>query len=132
MAMQEAIVQILEGTPPLTALVSSRIYPLRLPHGVDLPALTYRLVSAPRDQTQDGPSGLTMARVQVSAWATDYDQAKAIATAVRQGVQGYRGELQGVRVDSIRMINETDLDDPEPGIYQIAMDFAVDHAEALA
>ncbi|HEY8766046.1 MAG TPA: DUF3168 domain-containing protein [Dehalococcoidia bacterium] len=111
---------------------SGRAYPYKLPQGVTLPACTYYKVSAPRDHTQQGPSGLVSARIQVSSWGTTYDAAKTLSDAVRQALDGYMGTTDGVYIGGVQLVNETDLSEPEPEIFQTAMDFRVMHGEQIA
>lgn len=131
MSMGAAIVALLEASATVEDVAGDRIYPVKLPRGVTLPAITYLTVSAPRDETQQGPSGLVMARVQVSCWGDNYDDSKAVAEAVRRTLDGYRGTSAGTRIDGVRLLNERDDIEAEPGTYQTALDFAVSHAEPI-
>ena len=124
--IEEAVRSLLSG------LASGRIYPYKLPQGVALPACTYMKVSAPRDHTQQGPSGLVSARIQVSSWGNAYDDAKTLSDAVRQALDGYMGTTDGVYIGGVQLVNETDLSEPEPAIFQTAMDFKVLHGEQIA
>jgi hypothetical protein len=129
--IEEALVALLEGAAAVTDIAGERIYPVRLPRGATLPAVTYFLVSGPRDQTQQGPSGLVPARIQVSCWAEGYDAMKSLADAIRLTLDGYRGTTEGVRIGGIELINSQDLFEPEPEIYQRALDFRVKHSETI-
>jgi hypothetical protein len=126
-----AVVSILEGSPAVTALAGQRIYPVRLPRGVTLPAITYLIVSAPRDETQQGPSGLVYTRLQVSCWGEDYDAAKAVSEAVRRTLDGYRGTVADLRIDGVELLSERDDIEPEPGTYQSVLDLRVKYAEPV-
>jgi hypothetical protein len=121
--VEEAIVSLLSG------VAGGRSYGYRLPRNVTLPALTYMKVSGPRDQTQEGPSGLVAARVQVSSWGATYGAAKTLSNAVRLALDGYRGTTLDVRIDGIQLLNESDQNEPEPDTYQVIMDFRVMYAE---
>src|SRR5215207_8759733 len=117
--MIEAAMQILL-TP-----VAERTYGFKLPPNTTLPAVTFFKVSGPRDQTQQGPSGLVAARIQVTSWGRDYTASKVLSNEVRLALDGYRGVLEDVRIDGIELINEMDDNEPEPNIFKTIMDFRV-------
>jgi len=112
----------------LTA-IEARTYGFKLPSNTSLPAITFFKVSAPRDQTQQGPSGLVSARMQVTSWGRDYTASKTLSNQVRLALDGYRGALDDVRIDGIELINEIDDNEPEPNIFKTIMDFRVKYSE---
>lgn len=115
------------------ATVSSRVYPIRLPQSVTYPALVYRLVSAPRIQTHNGPMGKTFARYDIAAYGTTYATAKAAAEQVRIALDGFSGTMNDVTVANIRHDGERDLHDPEAengsGVYFVVGEFVVEYSE---
>ena len=64
---------------------SARIYPLLMPQGGALPAVTYQRISTPRIDTASllGNNARVRCRMQVDCWASTFAQAKALADAVR-------------------------------------------------
>lgn len=116
-------------TAMLAGLAGGRIFPYRLPRAVALPAITYMKVSAPRDETQQGASGLVMARLQVSSWGDTYDDAKVLSDSVRQALDGFMGEASGIYIGGIECLNETDQTESEPDVYQTILDFRVKYCE---
>lgn len=109
--------------------VERRTYGFKLPTDAQLPAITFMKVSAPRDQTQEGPSGLVSARIQVSSWGENYTASKVLSKDVRFALDGYKGALNGVRIDGVELLNEMDGNEAEPNIFQTIMDFRVKYAE---
>ncbi len=74
------------------SLVSTRVYPLNIPQEATLPAIAYQRISGRQDLTHDQPQrGLLRARIQVTITSTDYDDVKAVATAIRLLFNGFRG-----------------------------------------
>jgi hypothetical protein len=65
------------------AVFASRIYPVRLPPGVDYPAMTYQLITSPRDRTQTGVS-LIMARFRMLIWGKVHDDTTDGAAVLRK------------------------------------------------
>lgn len=109
--------------------VQARTYGFKLPLNTTLPAITFFKVSAPRDQTQEGPSGLVTARFQVSSWGKTYTDSKQLSRSVRLALDGFRGAFNEVRIDGVELMNEMDGNEPEPNIFQTIMDFRVKYAE---
>lgn len=121
-----------EAVQTLLTAVSPRTYGFKLPENSTLPAVTFMKVSAPRDQTQEGPSGLVSARFQVVAWGKNYTASKRLSKDVRFALDGYnhRNEyIQGVRIDGIELMNEIDGNEAEPNVFQTIMDFRIKYAE---
>ena len=127
--METAVRAILAADGTVSGLVSSRIYPMKLPQGPTMPAITYSRVSGPRVETITGPSGLAHPRVQVDSWASTYAGVKALATAVRKALDGYRGTIASVRVGGIIMDGELDLYEPGVEEYRVTQDYVVWHDE---
>jgi hypothetical protein len=90
--IEEGIVYRLKNYSGLSALVGDRIYPLKLPQGVILPAVTYQRISTPRVITHDqGTGGLAMPRFQFSAYDDGYSSVKAVIKQIREALNGYKG-----------------------------------------
>ncbi len=109
--------------------IEARTFAFKLPTNSTLPAITFFKVSAPRDQTQEGPSGLVSARFQVCSWGQKYTDSKTLSQEVRLRLDGFRGEVDDVRIDGIELMNEMDGNEAEPNIFQTIMDFRVKYAE---
>ncbi len=139
MDIMQAVRTQLAATAGVTALVGNRIHPLRLPPGGALPAITYQMVSDPRQYTHDGAAGLAQPRIQITCWGeTDsngnslYSSAKALAAAVRVALSAFSGTLGGaggVFTGYCFTANEIDLYDPETKRYYTAVDFFLGHNE---
>ena len=111
------------------ALISSRVYSVRLPQNVTFPALTFLKVSGARDHTLTGPSGIARPRFQVSCWSESYETAKLVSAQVRTALDGISVLMGTVLAGAVLLLGETDLVDPARNVYQIALDFEVIHRE---
>lgn len=119
--------------------VGDRVYPLTLPQQVELPALTYQVISdvptITHSDVQDVATytGLrhTFTRVQFGCYGRTYDEAEALADELQALAVGYRGLWGDVTVDSV--VADIRLDDwePEPGIYRVICDLIVGHKGGL-
>lgn len=115
-----------DGT--VSGLVSTRIYPIKLPQNPTYPALVYRRISGPRLRHMTGTSGRGEARIQIDSWATSYVGAQALAAAVRSSLHGFIGSLTTLDV-AIGLANEIDDYDEDAEKYRVIQDYTVQHTE---
>lgn len=127
----------LAGTPGVRALVADRVYPLVVPQDVAMPAVAYQKVNSERigvHGTSGGPgfgvAGWARTRVQVTCHAEEYADARALADAVRTGLDGFRGVMNDeVRVDGCRVENEVDGYNQVAGYATVRVDLVMVHRE---
>lgn len=118
----------------IAAQVGARVFPSFLPQGIVAPSIVYHRISGFGDHTMQGPSGYTVSRVQVTAFAQALDTAEAIANLVKARLDGYRGTmgagLAAVKVQGV--FYETDnpptFDDARK-IYGAGRDYMVHFGE---
>lgn len=129
---EQALYARLAAVAGVTALVSTRIYPVKLPQNATLPAVTYQRVSTSRAGAMGADPGVAWARIQVTSWATSYSGLKSLSEAVRAALQRYSGSSGGVTVLDVTLDSELDLygeDESEAGVFAVAQDFTVIHRE---
>ncbi len=115
----------LTGHAGLAALVDTRVYPMLLPQGATLPALTYQRISTVQTYSHQGDSGLATVRMQVDCWGATYASAKAVAAQVKAALSGYTSSAIG----RCHLVAERDLYDPETGHYRVIIDFMIGYQE---
>lgn len=134
MTIEEALYAELAGYAGLSALVGTRIYPMRLPENATLPGVIYYRMSSGRENDFTGATGLAHPTFRVQVWADDYKEAHTVATQVRKALDGNTSQWGGGSGvwASGRLMNDVDLLDPdlETPAYGVAMDFEVWHSEA--
>lgn len=135
--VNDAIYYILSNAAGVTAITSTRIYPLQAPQNVTRPYITYQRISTERDGSLDGPNGLVSASVQVDCWATTNDAARALADAVRLAFDDYRGSaastiIQGVFLKQDFDNWEQELAGGESLLHRVTLEFNVWHEETAA
>jgi len=131
--IQHALETILEEDSGVSAIVSSRVYPLLRSTGSALPAITYQKIDGPRLQSHDGPSGTAHPRFQVNIWAKKYTEVVTLAERVRIALDGYSGTVGTVVIQAITLEDEADAmeaeDVEEMKMYGIRQDYFVWHEE---
>jgi hypothetical protein len=133
---EQAISARLRAFAGLTALVGTKIYPVVMPQGTVLPAVTYRRTAGPRVQNLAGSSGLARPVIAVDVFAASYSSAKAIGEQVRLALSDQGGSWGSCTVQNCVFLGDRDVaDDLEqeaPSVYRVSLEFEVWHAETRA
>ncbi len=103
----------------LSALVGNKVFALVIPQGTKLPCITFQRIGGMPANTLSGHSGLEEIDLQIDVWARDYDEAKAIAKAVRAGMPP-----SGPRF-SAHLIEDQDLYEDGTNYFRVNMEFKV-------
>lgn len=139
--MEAAIRTLLLESAAVTELVvvsgQVRIYPLRAPQGLPaqtMPMLVYQRVS---DSTEYGLSlvGPIRSRLQITAWAVNYDVCKDLAHKARLAIEGFEGKRSGETILGVFHGGGRDLpfeQDLNAQVYGHSQDFVVVYKAAIA
>jgi hypothetical protein len=93
-----------------------------------MPAVLFNVLATDPVRTLTGSSRVATSRVQVDAVATDPATAAALATAIRDRLECYRGTIAGVRLLWVAITDAKDIIEPpesgsdDPAIHRITMD----------
>ena len=120
----------LVGNTSVTAIVSSRIYPVLAPASAALPFVTGRRSAITREQTLGPPMGVPRVSVEYSIYATTYEQARDTADAMRRVLDGYGGTADNTEVKQTSLENESDdfvtlAGADMPPVYQVTQTYDV-------
>ncbi len=121
MNVEQQLTAVLEANATVAALVTTagvaRIYPLLMPQGVTLPAISYqRVATIPHDDLELAQNHERV-RVQIDCWDDDYAGAKALAAAVRTALQ--------VTPVFGQLLMELDDYDSEEKLFRVTQDFNI-------
>lgn len=128
--LDEGLVSYLTGYSGLTALISTRVYPFKIPQAATLPCLTYQRISTPRSLSHDSSgigNELAHPRFQFDAWATTYASAKAISDQVRAALNGHTGSMGGVTIRAALVDDERTSFEPETNLFRVSSDYIIWH-----
>ncbi len=134
MLLHEALYKQLTTATLTTKLGSTAIYPIMIPQGVNLPAVTYQEISESPVHAMGADPSLMFPRFEISSWSSSYKQVKIIADSVKSVLRDFGstklgGAAAGVYVQRIFFENETDfLDiDRETGTmtFHVAQDYII-------
>lgn len=126
------VYNILSNASDLTALVSTRLNPLRIPQESAFPAIAYNLVSVIASPTNTSHSRTDFARVQVSSFGTTFASATEVAAQVRAAFEAasYPNIFNDYYCQAIEFDGEVHLVEDEAGfagIYHVAQDFIINY-----
>lgn len=126
------VYNILSNNSALTALVSSRINPIRIPQESAFPAIAYNLVSVIASPTNTSHSRTDFARVQVSSFGTTFASVMEVAEQVRAALEAptYPNIFNDYYCQSIEFDGEVHLAEDEAGfagVYHVAQDFIINY-----
>lgn len=106
----------------ITALASTRVYPVVLPTDPTLPAMTYMFIGGSGQPSFD-TRGMQKARVEINCWGNTYSDAVTLREAVILTLAGYSDENF-----SAMYMQSTDFFDHELLQYRAMAEFYVFYA----
>lgn len=128
MPLHDAIYSHLSGYAGLTALVSTRIYPIYRAQDSALPAVTFLKVAGTSLNVWQGVCGERI-RIQISVWAETVRTANSVSAQVRAAMTTFQGVFSDVTVRSTDFLGDQDLYDTDPdgnkGTAHQALEFEV-------
>jgi hypothetical protein len=116
--IEQTVYTVLSANTAVQAIVGAKIYPLVMPEGVAVPALVYQKVGTTVVNSLEGFSGIESVRLQFSCYAPTLLQAKQLALAVSNA-------LDGAAVLKSTRTMELDGQDPETKNFRVVVDFNI-------
>lgn len=116
----------LVNTSAVTALVGTKICPIKAGQNDTYPYIIYESISKPSLQTKDGNSDWYKCRFQISMLATSLASVQAIAGAVRTALDGASGTIASFTVQNITFEDERDIFNDNSaidGVYMLQQDY---------
>lgn len=112
--VESRVYSALASSSSIRLICGDNVFPLQIPQGTCLPAITYQRVSTLPHSTLRGYTSEN-ARVQVNSYTLTYLQSKELAKAVREAMGGttLRAEFQ----------SEQDFINPGGDVYVVTADF---------
>lgn len=114
----------------VSALVSTRIYPIRMPQSPTLPLITYQQVAAEYEHAMGSDPNVEWARMQVTSWAETLTSARSLAKKVKACLRRATGTAASTVVQHSRIEMQIDGYEDGPQRYRVDMDFMFGYEEA--
>lgn len=141
--MESDLVGYLLSQPAISNLVKRRIYPNAAPQGAEKPLLVYRRMTGGHSMTLSGSAGWAQPEVQLVVVDKPTDQPisplsfsniKQIGEALRQAMQGFRGQMCSTVVRAVALMNESDVyaqpQDAGEGVDQLFLTYSILYEES--
>jgi len=134
MSIETAIRSALINNTDVSALISTRCYPMFLAQGYTLPAISYQRITAPRPRETSDATGRVNATFQIDCWAETYSGATDLAGKVITCLDNHRGTLgTGTaamdNVGTIENTQERDDFDTAVEVYRVILEFLIPYKE---
>lgn len=116
----------------IAAVVSARVYPIKLPQGVKDTSIVYTRVSGESDYKMEGATGYARSRMQIDCWASKVDDAVLLANLVKDALSGYSGVMgatPAVFVQGVFCADERETFDDIVQLYGMGRDYFIHHEE---
>jgi hypothetical protein len=123
--MEEQLLALLRSSAAVTALVPTAAMNWRRhPQGMPYPGLVLHLINGSPLYTFNATTDLVAERVQVNCLAGSYDDAKALARAVKETLSGYEaGAFYQIRLAGERDGGDTDEAPGAPVVVMLDFTF---------
>lgn len=125
--IEKAIVKIIRDNAEISAMskgISHRTIELT----AQLPAISYKLISDPKQSTLDNQS-YRKARMQINAVAKKSDEAHALAKLIEKAFTDFRGEIAGVTIFNITEAGRVPDFSQTPEIDRVIIDYTISYGE---
>lgn len=109
----------LSGNSGVTNLVSTRIYPLKLPQNPTYEAISYQRIS---NTPTNGNTDLRESRWQINCWADTYAESQALALAVKTALEEYKDTTATPGIKQAYVANEQDDYDEDVKVFRTIVD----------
>lgn len=106
MDIEEALTAYILAQPGITALIDRRFYFDEAPEGDKLPYIVCTNISDVKIHSHDGQNRAERPVYQFGAYAATRAGARALAEKIKSALSDYGGEMGGIRVHWIRLLNE--------------------------
>ena len=125
--IQDALVARITADAGMHALIQDRVYALLAPQGVRSPYLVYTNVATHRESTYCASDLMQQAMYQFDSYSKNYREALLVAKALKLCLLDFEGAMGDTHVASVKLENESELLDPDPGLYRVLTTLIIWH-----
>lgn len=127
MSIETALYQVVTGAAAFTSLAGTRLYGIQMPQDTSYPCAVWQRISTRAYASLVAEKANVGESIfQYDSFGKDYAGAKALADALRQVLEGYRGTVAGTQIGAIQFEDRHDNNfEPFPEIYMICSQFRV-------
>lgn len=131
--IRQPLVAFIVASPGIASIIGPRIYPLKIPQGIDKASIVYTRVSGVSGHHMTGRDGLARTRIQIDCWSKSADESAALANLVKDRLDGYSGMMgigpAAVNVQGLFFSDERESFDDTVKMYNTGRDYFINFAE---
>lgn len=130
MSIEAGIRGILIADAALSDLILARVYPVEPPQAPTLPYIVYQRIDGAPLQHHAGSCALTRSRFQFDCFGSTPTQARAVARAVNNALDGYCGAVSGGNIKGATPLDDgTDMSEPELEEFRFKLEYSIWYTE---
>lgn len=138
MSIKDALYDLLIADTAVSDEVSTRVYAQFASASAALPYITLAQVSADHEHHMTAAAGLVTVRIQLDCFAATNISLELVVEAVREALDGFRGDMGTPAVDVRRCHLDGDRDglipssgENEKHTFRRSIDFMISHTETV-
>lgn len=120
MSIETAIYTAITSDSGLSAIVGTRVYQVKMPDNVTMPAISYQTLSGTVVESFTGFSNLSSPIISLDCWAKSAGVAKDMATKLRTLFLGLTGSYGDTRIENVLEWSYTDLYDADTEVFHVS------------
>lgn len=129
-SLEKALFARLSTYAPITSIVGTRVYPLKMPDNPVFPCLTFQRISTIRPQPLSDSVDLANCIVQIDSWAKEgtgqgLTVLTTLAKAVYAALESFRGTVGGVDIRGSRQLNEIHGYEEDVEVLRVTQTFRI-------
>jgi hypothetical protein len=130
MIVEDADIVALIGSPSTRKDKTKGLFPVVAPQESDLPQIIFTQISGNTVAMMQGPAKLQPMRMQFSCYAQTYEEAKALARALKKLLVGFNGSfIDGTRIDYCSLALELDGYEEAASLFNVPIDLEFLYAD---
>lgn len=107
--VEDSLLSFLTTTPALSILINERVYLAARPQNERRASLVLTRISKKKFPTMEGTGPTQLGVIQVDCLGPTYGDAKVLAKAVSDTLEGFSGTLSGTKFHWINITDESDI-----------------------
>ena len=123
--IDEEIKTFLLSIPGVAAEIGIRIYPMPLPQGATLPAVTYQAISDVQSYSSGNDTCYRLMRYQIDSWSDSQKESVRVDETTRQALSGYSGQWGSKDIGFVRRGTSSSHYEPETKLRRVRSDYLI-------
>jgi hypothetical protein len=111
--------------PGVAAEITARIYPMPLPQGTTLPAVTYQAISDIQGYSNGNDTCYRLMRYQLDCWSDSQQEAVRVDETIRAALSGHSGQWGAHDIGFVKRSTGSSHYEPETQLRRVRSDYLI-------